>query len=401
MSLRIIRSEEDYKKALQEIEVLMDSDPSVGTSESDRLEILSLLLEEYEDRNYPIAPPDPIEAILFRMEQQRLRQRDLVPFIGSRSKVSEILSRSRPLSLSMIRALHTGLGIPADVLLQESEPSFIDPDDIEWDKFPLEEMHQRGWLIATPEEIEQAPKRVMRTFLNPIGAIPAGVALQRRTEHIRSARSMDRYALMAWAARIQIIALKDAPDLPPVRDVNFEMMRELVKLSTAEQGPLLAREFLKANGISLVIQPHLPGTYLDGAAMLNRGDQPIIGMTIRHDRIDNFWFTLMHELAHVALHIQDDIELYYDDLDLSEVDDPREIAADKFAGEVLIPEDKWSRSPASMLKSADAAIHLAEGLQIHPAIVAGRMRFKFGSYKMLSQLVGYHEVRRLFTEIEW
>ena len=113
-----IKSEADYDAALEQIAVLMDASP--GTPEADALDVLATLVENYENQHYPIGLPDPISAIRFRMEQQELSQGDLIPFIGSRSKVSEVLSGKRSLSLQMIRNLHQGLGISAEVLLQES-----------------------------------------------------------------------------------------------------------------------------------------------------------------------------------------------------------------------------------------------------------------------------------------
>jgi HTH-type transcriptional regulator/antitoxin HigA len=113
MKIRILKSEADYEAALVEIEKLMESPrPDV-----DRLELLALLVSDYEDKHYPIDMPDPVEAITFRMEQMGLTRKDLERYIGSRSEVSEVLSGKRRLSLSMIRALHKGLGIPAEVLL--------------------------------------------------------------------------------------------------------------------------------------------------------------------------------------------------------------------------------------------------------------------------------------------
>ena len=118
MRPKVIRTEQDYESALERIEELMDA--TAGTPESEELDLLTTLVELYEERQFPIDLPDPIDAIRFRMEQSGLRAKDLVPYIGNRSKVSEVLNKKRPLSIRMIRALHRGLGIPADVLLQES-----------------------------------------------------------------------------------------------------------------------------------------------------------------------------------------------------------------------------------------------------------------------------------------
>jgi len=118
MKAKVIKTEQEYEAALRRIERLMDN--AKRPEEIDELELLALLVEVYEDEHHAVGLPSAVEAIRFRMEQEGLRQRDLVPFIGSRSKVSEVLSGARPLSLRMIRALHEGLDIPSEVLLQKS-----------------------------------------------------------------------------------------------------------------------------------------------------------------------------------------------------------------------------------------------------------------------------------------
>ncbi|MDP1714780.1 MAG: hypothetical protein Q8L41_08545 [Anaerolineales bacterium] len=116
MDIKPIKTEKEYEEALKEVERLFDAVPS--TPESDRYEVLAILVEAYEDEHYPIPLPDPIEAILYYMESRGLSRADLEPFIGSRARVSEILNRRRPLTLSMIQRLHENLGIPAEALVQ-------------------------------------------------------------------------------------------------------------------------------------------------------------------------------------------------------------------------------------------------------------------------------------------
>ncbi len=116
MDIKPIKTEKEYEEALKEVERLFDAVP--GTPESDRYEVLATLVEAYEDEHYPIPLPDPIEAILYYMESRGLSRADLEPFIGSRARVSEILNRRRPLTLSMIQRLHENLGIPAEALVQ-------------------------------------------------------------------------------------------------------------------------------------------------------------------------------------------------------------------------------------------------------------------------------------------
>ena len=119
MDIKPIRTQRDHKAALAEIERLFDAKP--GTPDGDRLEVLATLVEAYEQQHYPMLPPDPVEAIVYFMETRGLSRTDLEPYLGSRAKVSEVLNRKRSLSIEMIRRLHDGLGIPAQVLIQPYE----------------------------------------------------------------------------------------------------------------------------------------------------------------------------------------------------------------------------------------------------------------------------------------
>jgi HTH-type transcriptional regulator/antitoxin HigA len=114
--LKPIRSDEEHAAALEEVERLWGA--ASGTPEGDRLDVLATLIEAYEAKRYPMDPPDPVDAILFRMEVQGLTRKDLEPYIGSRARISEVLNRQRGLSIEMIRRLHDGLGISADVLIR-------------------------------------------------------------------------------------------------------------------------------------------------------------------------------------------------------------------------------------------------------------------------------------------
>ncbi|CAM3731296.1 helix-turn-helix domain-containing protein [Polynucleobacter antarcticus] len=119
-NLKPIRNELEYQSVLDEISYLIDHEPDPGSKKGDRFEILLILVEAYEAKHYAIAHPDPIEAIKFRMEQAGLKPKDLQPMIGGLNRVYEILNRKRPLTLKMIWNLHTGLGIPAESLIQQA-----------------------------------------------------------------------------------------------------------------------------------------------------------------------------------------------------------------------------------------------------------------------------------------
>jgi len=119
MNIAPIKSKRDYRRTLKEIEGLMRAKPK--TPEGDRLDVLVILVEAFERKHYPLDLPDPIEAIKYHMEQNGLQPRDLIPYIGSRNRVHEVLNRKRALTLKMIWHLHKGLGIPAESLIKVSQ----------------------------------------------------------------------------------------------------------------------------------------------------------------------------------------------------------------------------------------------------------------------------------------
>ena len=119
MDIKPIRTARDHKAALKEIAGLMEHDPELGSPDGDRLDILSTLVQVYEQRQFPMDLPDPVEAIKFRMDQQGLKPKDLEPMIGQLNRVYEVLNRKRPLTMRMVWRLHTELGIPAESLIRQ------------------------------------------------------------------------------------------------------------------------------------------------------------------------------------------------------------------------------------------------------------------------------------------
>lgn len=424
MKIKIIRNEQDHQEAVQYLETVLGNEN--GQQSRDEIETLALLVEQYEKEKFPLAMPDPVQAILFRMEQKNLAPRDLVQYIGSRSKVSEVLSGKRPLSVNMIRALHDGLGIPAEVLIStpatpQSNPvpsgDQVNESDVKWNEYPLQEMLSRGYfdsLVGLKSSSSKTPDLafraadIMREWMRPlkISTPLAAPALCKKTLTTRAARAINPYALSAWSMRVLLLAGSTPPPVPYEREVlTDEFLGQVARLSLLKPGPLLAQEFLFKHGISLIIEPHLPRTHLDGAAIAFWKERPVIGLTLRHDRVDNFWFCLLHELAHLKRHFWDENgdfvpEQFYDDMDAETVD-PREKEADVIAGEALIPHEAWRKSPVSVLPSPQAAEKLARELGIHPAIVAGRVRHEKNSFRLLNNLVGQGEVRKHFTHVLW
>ena len=125
MEVKAIRTNADYRDALREVSALIDLNPDRDSPDGERLEVIGTLLQAYEAEHYPVDPPDPIEAIRFRMDQSGLGVKDLVPFIGPLNRVYEVLARKRPLSLHMIRRIHKGMNIPAEVLIGQAEENLF------------------------------------------------------------------------------------------------------------------------------------------------------------------------------------------------------------------------------------------------------------------------------------
>jgi HTH-type transcriptional regulator / antitoxin HigA len=397
-TIRAIRTEADYKAALARIDALMDAE--LGTPEGEELDVLTDLVELYEDRHMALGYPSPIEAIRFRMEQGGLSPRDLIPIIGSRAKVSEILAGKRPLTMQMARALHATIGIPADVLLQEPGarlPSAL--EGIEWKRFPIAAMAKLGWVKKERSGSHQAEEAMRGLIARAGGEAALPVALFRKNDHARSNAKTDPYALKAWCW--EVLARARATPRPATYKsgtVDHAFLRSVAKLSWSEEGPRLAAEYLANHGIHLVCIPHLPRTHLDGAALQLADGTPVIGLTLRYDRLDNFWFCLLHELAHVGRHMDGKSDdAFVDDLSLRDVGgmsrDPKEEEADEWAEKALIPSDVWRASRIEENPSAGAVVELARRLSIHPAIIAGRVRHETRNFRLLSHFVGSGQVR--------
>ncbi|SFP46568.1 HTH-type transcriptional regulator / antitoxin HigA [Variovorax sp. OK605] len=390
MELRVIKDEVQYAALLDEAKEIALADPSKGSPSAERLEVISLLLENYESTRFLLERPDPIDAVVYRMAELGLKQKDFADIIGSRSRASEVLARKRPLTLEMIRSIHERLYIPAELLIGQSREVGVTVEE-DWTLFPLKEMKKRGWF---ENEEGKTGEQLIKSFFSRTSSNSAPVMLRRSLAGDSGAS--DSHALYAWIARVLIRAreLKRSDIRYVSGSITDEFLRQLSKLSGSEQGPLLAREFLAMKGVVLVVEPHLPKTHLDGAAMLDEDGTPVIGMTLRHDRVDNFWFTLMHELVHVQRHLGKGTA-FVDDSE-SAGRDKTETEADIFAAEAFIPRQIWKSSDAYRLKRADSVKALASSLMIHPAIVAGRIRRETNNYRILKEFVTAGGLRELF-----
>ena len=400
MKPKVIKTEADYEMALAHLEALMEAEP--GTPHEEEMELFAVLIENYEREKFPIGLPDPIEAIKFRMEQQGLSRKDLEKYIGSPSKVSEVLNHKRPLSLAMIRALHQGLDIPAEVLLQ-AEGTELTAPKYDLKKYPFNEMFKEGYFNFFNGTLQEA-KEAKEELLTRLFSVFQGVTFEKAMPRTSSAEKMDEFALEAWQARA--IALAEEQELPPYvsNSLNEQDLKHFVKLSAFDEGPDLARKFLQKRGIAFVILKNLPHTYLDGACFKSPSERPIIGITLRHDRLDNFWFTLLHELGHLSLHLTLNHFAFFDETESNkshnEFKDIKEKEANDFASKHLIPEDEWKpwRNANGNRVSKDEIRLFANHLGISSAIIAGRLRWETRDYEKYSIMLGNKTVKKQFQQ---
>lgn len=276
-----------------------------------------------------------------------------------------------------------------------------DVADVVWERFPHREMRRRKWFtVSKGENFKDAIKKY---FLYAAGPRFATVYHRKK---MHSGNVSNEYALLAWQARIlekareMIKNGKIAEFMPDDR-----WLQDLVELTTCKEGPVRAKCLLADKGIPLVIERHFPGTCLDGAAMLNDEEDahPIIGLTLRCDRLDNFWFTLLHELGHVFLHLFTGANFdFFDEgenLENDKIGDKLEKEADRFALNTLIPGESWKQCLSRFALSGEAVKIDAESLGVGPSIVAGRIRRERNNYTIMSDLIGQGQVRYQFDEV--
>ena len=380
MKVAPIRTEEAYQASLARASVLISKSDATSL---DELEVLQALIERWEKSQYDLPAPTAVEAIRFRMSQRGLQPRDLEPYIGSRARVSEVLSGRRDLSIDMIRSLNRHLGIPAAALIaapaRESSAKVGKPS-----KAALDKLSTFGVLKAR-ETYEHFIDRVFPPSVAP--------AFLRKTRTERTNAKTDLAALHAWCAAIVVKA--DAVRMPAKRPIiQPEWGIELARLSKEAAALSLVKSKLRAYGIVFVALEHLPGTYLDGAALCRTDGAPVIAMTLRHDRVDNFWFTLLHEFCHVARHLNADRRLILDDLDLKGADEIED-EADRFALDALIAPKLWKKYAVKDLDT-EGVLALAQKADVHPAVVAGRWQREHQDYRRFAKLLGRGEVRATF-----
>lgn len=369
--VRPIRTDEDYQLAMKNAAALFGQE---GQKERDQLEVLQALIERWERSQHSIVAATPAQAIKFRMSQAGLSQRDLIPYLGSKSRVSEILNGQRQPTVDQIRALHAHLGIPVASLIGSSKHEPV--VGASTTSIAVEEKLRGMGLIKAKEQLASF-------LLRTRSSLPA-VAMLRKTRTERTNAKTSMAALEAWCAAALVRAEKVSIQKKKIHD-PIQVARQLAQLSKYPDWHKRLVSALKQNGIILVILEQLPGTFLDGAAMCRRDGVPVIALTLRHDRLDNFWFTLLHEFAHVVCHLGPDRQAILDDLDVVS-SEGIEAEADSFARNALIPRALWLQIDKN--STSEQVLEAAEKAGVHPAIAAGRWRFENADYRRFSKLIG-------------
>lgn len=326
-------------------------------------------------------------ASRLNMKPQQIQRYEASDYMGA--SLSRLIEIADELDVRMTESFSTPTESVGSIL------AWQELDDVAWDRFPGEEMVRRSWFAP---ELGQSIGDAVRSFFERVAGPSFATALHRKK--LRGKNLPDEAALLAWQARIlQLAELRLAEvEIQPF-DHSEAWVRELVELTKKDDGPELVRKCVERHGVLLIIEPHLPGSYLDGAAMLSREGHPIIAMTLRFNRLDNFWFVLFHELGHVFRHLFENTHLDFFDEEGPIGDDHLENEANEFALNSLIPSREWEKCLSRFAITEETVRADADRLGVHASIIAGRIRQECNDYTLLTNLVGQGEVHRYFPEV--
>ena len=284
-----------------------------------------------------------------------------------------------------------GVSLRADVSeIRELRGLDLVIDDVSKDdiKKILKHGGEHGWFS------EDADKEELRRFIAENRIAFGSPSLLRTGLNVRD--HSDDILLHAWRARVtnQALAIVNAKK-PRFVPLDVTWLPDLVRQSVFADGPKRAQDLLQEHGIILVPERQIAGLTIDGAAFLI-DDIPVIGMTLRQDAVDNFWFTLLHEIAHAILHYRTGLAVGFFDQAEADSIDAQEAEADRFSSNILIPEERWRKSAARIAQSPDVIERFAAEIGIHPAIVFGRIRKERKNYSLFSKHIGLRQVRSVF-----
>lgn len=396
MEIKLIQNETDCKAALARVSELMDLNLKADSQEANEFKVWVTLIEKYESERYTFDLPTPIEAIKFFMEQNHFNQNDMVSFFGSKAKVSEVLNGKRDLTLSMIRKLISGLRIPVELLIQDKGVE-LDNDNKDWLAFPLKDMLKKEYFPNFNGKLLQlkdvAEEEITKFFAKVEGSWELARPELRTGAHGENAKKVNDYALLAWQVKVLQQCQLNKVSAYQKGSINLEFMRRIASLSFFDKGPILVKEVLAKHGVHIVVEPHLDQTYLDGAAFLTKSGHPVVALTLRFDRLDSFWFTLLHELAHIAKgHVNIKSPVIFDSNLNPDDTEEKEKEANELTREAFGFKDKELLS----VSTHSEVLSLSKKYDLAPSIIIGQVRRIRNDYRLFSKSMG--KVRYLF---EW
>ena len=261
------------------------------------------------------------------------------------------------------------------------------------------EISRRKWIkprsTSGKDKVTERGKALFEFLTMNRPTMPAYAMFKGRRPSVQRGL-LDEVATMAWIAHVTDVARAQTNKVAfESTQINNAFVSRLAKLSTLPDGPKRALDAVRDIGIHVVIESGLPGMSVDGASFHTEQIDPVLAMTLYRDRLDNFWFTLLHEIGHIALHLNHPSDDVFIDSEEEESDELEpEAEANAFAKDSLIPRDIWLRSDARRHGNESSVVKLARQLCIHPAIVAGRIRYERREYRIFNNLIGIGEVRR-------
>jgi HTH-type transcriptional regulator/antitoxin HigA len=346
------------------------------------------------------AGSDPGALLVAARIVRRLSQKDLARKLGMPEQQIQRYEAERYKSISLqryqkvARALGARLSVDIEPRNEEWDVSYGAPSSAELSKV-LRHARANGWLEGG-EPDEKASSQLNRYVADHVLRHGTPSLLRTGLNVIDHAGD---WVLLSWKAQVTRVAEQIIEERRPVyRPMNVSWLVDLVRLSRLDDGPVRARDLLLDHGIVVVVEPHIVGMKVDGAAFLVDG-VPVIGMTLLRDAVDNFWFTLIHEIAHVVLHYRTGLAAgFFDDMTLPDHAISADVAemeqeANDFASNLLIPKEVWTRSPARIARSSEPVEKLAQQLGIHPAIVFGKIRMERNDFSQFSNKIGRGVVR--------
>jgi len=343
---------------------------------------------------------EPGLALIYARVLRKMSQADLARRIGvHEQQVQRYESeRYRSISLTNFRKVANALGVTLRAEFSSGHNEILDIEDAvklaaDYSDDAVAKVYSHakkyGWI--DPVKAKGTPRDALTNYISSTEG--SNAALLRTGLNVLGLS--EELSLLSWKSRVIQKAADAIASTVEFDPIDISWLPNLVECTQFEDGPLQAVSLLREKGIAVIVEPNIPGIPLDGAALM-RFSTPVIGLTLRHDRLDNFWFTLLHEVGHVFLHYSVGLSRgFFDDTE-SEVLEGIEIQANEFSASVLIPPERWKSSVARISKSAEPIENFCKAIGIHPAIAFGRIRKERNNYKIFSDKLGAGKVRNLF-----